>query len=565
LAGSLLLLLGVARAVVATTYYVSPAGSDSNAGTAPQAPWATVAKVDSTSFEPGDRILFQRGGEWHGQLEASSDGTVAQQIVYSDYGDPKLARPIFDGSDYVAQSRFIAVSGGVFSFPSSASPDGKVFWVYVNPNRSAGNVNVPLLAATGGGAGMPADSFFVSGETVFINTTGADPDHPTAVVDPRSANTAVSVGDRATGQDPPQGVVASNTHSNLVFNNLIGRETAQVNDGGKLAGGIIDAYVFRVQGGSNVTLSNDDGSYGGKHIFGATDATGFTGLNLTAHGPIDGVAGNTLGYGNATALVAYADQTQTGDTFRWIDCTVSNYSGSQPAFITHNDGANSIKSILLQNLNCLGSPVALMPGPNVAITWKGGSVQNNNLTAYRSPGTTEVIDGVKISGVASDIVVSGSATVQNCVVADSGQDGGIQVSGGHNVIRFNTVAMRGYAGSAIHVESGASDTVLLGNLLAGSSNAIKIDGTPAAFSADYDFFDSSSAQSLQSLQANGLEKHGVTGDAMFTNAAAQDYSLKPGSPAAGVVSAAGITGIGDQRPRVGSAWDAGAYQTTSQK
>jgi hypothetical protein len=565
---SFCLLLGVGRTVLATTYYVSPSGSDSSAGTAPSTPWATVAKVDSTSFEPGDRILFQRGGEWHGQLEASADGTVAQPITYSDFGDPKLSKPIFEGSDYIDPSHFASVGGGVFSFPVSASANGKVFWVYLNPNRNAANANIPLLAAIRGGAGMPPDSFFVSGDTVFINTIGADPAHPTAAVDPRSAGTAVSVGDRATGQDPAQGVVASNTHSNLVFNNLIGRETAQVGDGGKVAGGIIDAYVFRVQGGSNVTLSNDDGSFGGKHIFGATDTANFTAQNLTAHGAVDGVEGNRLGYGNATAIVSYADANQTGDSHRWIDCTVSDYSPSQPAFITHNDGAHSFKSILLQNLNCLGSPVALMPGTNVSIIWKGGSVQNNNLTAYTSPGTTELIDGVKVSGAGANIVVSGNATVQNCVIAGSGQDGGIQVSGPHNVIRFNTLAMLGYAGSAIHIQNGATDTLLLGNLFSGASSAMKIDGSPAAFSADYDFFDVSSAQSLAWLQAKSQEKHGATGDVMFTSAATEDYSLKPGSPAAGLVPAVGVTGIsayGLAHPRTGTGWDAGAYQTISSK
>ena len=42
----------------ATNYYISSSGSDTNPGT--QAlPWQTINKVNSTTFSPGDEILFQ--------------------------------------------------------------------------------------------------------------------------------------------------------------------------------------------------------------------------------------------------------------------------------------------------------------------------------------------------------------------------------------------------------------------------------------------------------------------------------------------------------------------------
>ena len=50
--------------LLATTYYVSPSGNDNNSGTSTGAPWKTLAKVNNTNFSPGDKILFQRGGEW---------------------------------------------------------------------------------------------------------------------------------------------------------------------------------------------------------------------------------------------------------------------------------------------------------------------------------------------------------------------------------------------------------------------------------------------------------------------------------------------------------------------
>src|ERR1700692_2235404 len=38
----------------ATTYFVAAAGSDSNSGTSSGSPWQTVAKVNGSTFSPGD-------------------------------------------------------------------------------------------------------------------------------------------------------------------------------------------------------------------------------------------------------------------------------------------------------------------------------------------------------------------------------------------------------------------------------------------------------------------------------------------------------------------------------
>jgi len=71
----------------ATNYYISPSGSDTNPGT--QAlPWQTINKVNSTTFTPGDEILFQGGQTFAGPLifSGTSTGTSANPIVVSSYG-----------------------------------------------------------------------------------------------------------------------------------------------------------------------------------------------------------------------------------------------------------------------------------------------------------------------------------------------------------------------------------------------------------------------------------------------------------------------------------------------
>src|SRR3954447_702991 len=48
----------------ARDYYVAPTGNDGAAGTQ-QAPWRTVARVNSAGLAPGDVVRFAAGGVWH--------------------------------------------------------------------------------------------------------------------------------------------------------------------------------------------------------------------------------------------------------------------------------------------------------------------------------------------------------------------------------------------------------------------------------------------------------------------------------------------------------------------
>lgn len=83
-----LLLIAFAQ-LGATTYYVSssdPAASDSNAGTSSSAPWATIAKVNSSSFSAGDQVLFKKGDKWREGLNFPSSGTETNKITIGSYG-----------------------------------------------------------------------------------------------------------------------------------------------------------------------------------------------------------------------------------------------------------------------------------------------------------------------------------------------------------------------------------------------------------------------------------------------------------------------------------------------
>ena len=69
-----------------TTYYVSAAGSDSNAGTSTAAPWKSLTKVNQTVLKPGDTVSFRKGDTWTGGIVASQSGTSTAPITFNSYG-----------------------------------------------------------------------------------------------------------------------------------------------------------------------------------------------------------------------------------------------------------------------------------------------------------------------------------------------------------------------------------------------------------------------------------------------------------------------------------------------
>ncbi len=84
-------------------YYVDAVGgNDANSGLSESAPWKTVAKVNSTTFQPGDRILFKAGGVWSGELWPKGSGTSGNPIKIDMYGTG--SKPAFTGSQTANQT-----------------------------------------------------------------------------------------------------------------------------------------------------------------------------------------------------------------------------------------------------------------------------------------------------------------------------------------------------------------------------------------------------------------------------------------------------------------------------
>lgn len=89
------LLLG---GVQGLTYYVdATGGNDANSGRSQAQAWQTIAKVNASTFLPGDRILFKRGEAWVGtDLVVGSSGLPGRPIEFDAYGSGAL--PIIQGA-----------------------------------------------------------------------------------------------------------------------------------------------------------------------------------------------------------------------------------------------------------------------------------------------------------------------------------------------------------------------------------------------------------------------------------------------------------------------------------
>ncbi|WZU00735.1 hypothetical protein MGH68_14555 [Erysipelothrix sp. D19-032] len=74
-------------------YYIDNIlGNDANSGTAPEQAWQSLERVNNHVFEPGNKILFKRGGNWQGGLAPKGSGTQGNRIVIGAYGNGALPR-----------------------------------------------------------------------------------------------------------------------------------------------------------------------------------------------------------------------------------------------------------------------------------------------------------------------------------------------------------------------------------------------------------------------------------------------------------------------------------------
>ena len=100
----------------ASHYFVATWGSDANTGHLSSAPWQTITKVNTLTFNPGDSIFFRSGQSWTATAKqgiyVQSSGTSGSPIVLTSYGSgakPYIKNPLLTSDSL--QATGITVTG----------------------------------------------------------------------------------------------------------------------------------------------------------------------------------------------------------------------------------------------------------------------------------------------------------------------------------------------------------------------------------------------------------------------------------------------------------------------
>ena len=112
------LLLGLTIKSYSKNYYVKSKGDDNNTGLSDGQAWSTIAKVNASSFLPGDTIFFNKDDIWRETL------IIPSSIWYSTL--PITPFQVFINDIYVQPAHWPSVVGASpsdFQYPSGSSAD----------------------------------------------------------------------------------------------------------------------------------------------------------------------------------------------------------------------------------------------------------------------------------------------------------------------------------------------------------------------------------------------------------------------------------------------------------
>ena len=200
-AAAFAILLALTSAAEATTYYVSPSGSDSNSGTSTRKPWRSIAKVNSTAFRAGDSILFQGGQTFDGGISltpATVLGTSSTPTTIASYGSGRATLRSSDDAVTIGNLDNIAIKNlklsagdaGVLAYNDTAStrfrsihlsnlkihsPQVGIYIAAWGPNRAMGFSDVSI---------RDVDIKAAAGSGIYIAGNDAKPfSHRNVVID----------------------------------------------------------------------------------------------------------------------------------------------------------------------------------------------------------------------------------------------------------------------------------------------------------------------------------------------------------------------------------------------
>ncbi|HMG68949.1 MAG TPA: choice-of-anchor Q domain-containing protein, partial [Chitinophagaceae bacterium] len=511
----------------ATTYYVSLNGNDANSGTLMTSPWKTIAKINRSTFLPGDSILFRKGDTWREQLTLPSSGSLGNLITFGAYGSG--AKPIINAADVMTGWTNI----------------GSNLWYIISPNV----VPTRAMVVIGGIIYAEVASLAAcnSGNKYFIDISTnrlyvfsiVDPGTLTAEVSKReycivtasgiNSKRFIEIDDIEVRYAGNSGICFEGPGTSLgaAFNgsSFVRRCTAYANN--------LDGIVHRDHY-DNFTVEDCDASYNGNGFY-SWIADGGTFRRCTSS--------NQIQY-NVTFTDGEAFGGYQSDNWLVENCV----SNSDYDAIHIDAGGRSLNAIIRYNkVYNSSSGLPATPGMGVGSLGVGGSIKiyYNLIVNCASNGFECYTDMIGKCEYYNNTIYENTST---------GSNSGIYLKNAANFIFKNNIIVRDYVQykTLFLIE-------VLPNISTNDYNLYYILNDPgthfrAYFGAYY--------STLATWQAaTGQDAHSLSSNPLFKNVLS-DWSLQPGSPCINTGVDVGLTRDILGNPIVGLP-DMGAYEYTT--
>jgi hypothetical protein len=530
----LLLLFYLTAFVEAASYYVANAGNDSCNGTSSvlgtsgACAWATISKVNVSSFSGDDQMLFNRGDVWRESLVVPSSGTSGHQIIFDAYGSGN-APSIRNSTIKSSTGDWTNESGNLWYTATSSFPTD-VGSIMVN-----GTTVLTSKQSAKGSLASQGDFFYDSGNTrVYLYSVG----------NPASFYSSVECWWK--------GTTASNGNAVLITKNYITFQNFDVRYTGGHGIQVNGDYANTPTG---VIIQNNTVSYiGGSYLTGTTRFG--NGIEVWDSAATITVQNNTI---SQTLDEGISSQSAGGMTQTNISFLNNSVDKCGRGF---SFGAGNTATSILVSGNSFTNNGAGWSGYNgagVSNTYGEGILTNSTGTLTGWNITRNYISGVRTAGIR----ISSDAALNvdyNIVQNSYGDPLFFVTSNGSNTniisIRNNTfydyqnglnpyLVLLGYPASEV------SKVVFKNNIVAqfgtSASDLVYVAPSDASMTLDYNLYYRNSAGSLinyggvdytqaqwAAYKAASLQdSHSpVPADPLFMSTANNDFRLKYNSPAA---------------------------------
>jgi parallel beta-helix repeat protein len=536
-----LFLLSFAPSVFAATYYVDATlGNDANTGLSEATAWKTIAKVNVSTFNPGDQVLFRKGQTWREELIVPSSGTSGQPITFGAYGSGE--KPIINGSDLLSSSGWAQYTGNIWRKTLPTKPKIVFF------DGAIGTLKGSIGAVSG------SNQWYWASNTLYVYSTS----------NPGTAFTIPGI--EAAHRDD---VVSNNAKSYITI------------DGLELVGTNSNVLWIGNAGGSHMTIQNC--TIGKAYGYGVGIFDPYGGSNLISNNIIHDMVGNGVD-GQGNGVNSNSQGSRSGTETVISSNTIYNCTGFPIALssnyyivednIIHDNGDNTVPgndTIAIGLYGGAGFPNGAgqynIIRRNLIYNQKSCSVDGGAIEVDLWCDYNQVYDNIAYGNDGPGLTIFGGAsnTAYNNTFYDNSKNscgeltapGEIRITGSatrvssNNVVKNNICYSTGTSVPAIYVDSYSYN----------KSNTIANNDLYAPNSSNFYYWKTSGGNSLSTFNALTGVSANLNADPLFVSASTHDFHLQRASPCISAGTNVGLTQDyqGSIIPQ-GSAPDIGAYQ-----